>query len=248
MANSIYISMSAAIAADNRLDVVANNVANVNTAGFKQKRMAFQDFLVKEGPDGITDKGFSAMTVTQTDLTSGGLQPTGNPLDVALSGPGFFMVRGPDGDLLTRNGSFRISADGTLVNSEGLQVLGGAAGGGQGGPIRVDPTKGPVTIGPSGIVEQQMRGGQAGTVIATLSIMDAEAQQLTHQGGSNYSAPATALQPVAAPDMVSGFIEKSNVNPVRGMIELIAASRDFEQATRVMNRVQQIDKRTLDVL
>ena len=108
-----------------RLEVVANNVANVNTAGFKQTRIAFQDFLVKEGPDGITDKGFSAMALTQTDLTAGGLQPTGNPLDVALSGPGFFMVRGPDGDTLTRNGSFRISADGTLVNANGMTVLGG---------------------------------------------------------------------------------------------------------------------------
>lgn len=248
MANSVYISMSAAIAADNRLDVVANNIANVNTAGFKQTRTAFQDFLVKEGPNGITDKGFSAMALTQTDLTAGGLQQTGNPLDVAISGPGFFMVRSPDGDVLTRNGSFRISSDGTLVNADGMQVLGAGAGGGAGGPIRVDPTKGRVTIGPTGVIEQQTRGGQAGTVLATLSIMDAETQQLTHKGGSNYSAPTTALQPVATPDLVSGFIEKSNVNAVRGMIELIAATRDFEQATRVMNRVQQIDKKTLDVI
>ena len=247
MANGVYISMSAAIAADRRLDVVANNVANVNTTGFKQTRTAFKDFLVKPGPDGLQDKGFSAMALTQTDTTQGGMQPTGNPLDVALSGPGFFVVRGPQGDMLTRNGSFRLSADGTLVNADGMQVL-SSAGGAVGGPIRVDPTKGAVSIGPTGIVEQQSRGDQAGTVIATLSIMDAEQAQLSHAGGSNYSAPAAALQPVAAPDMVSGFIEKSNVNPVRGMIELIAATRDFEQATRVMNRVQQIDKRTLDVI
>ena len=247
MANGVYISMSAAIAADRRLDVVANNVANVNTTGFKQTRAPFQEFLVKEGPDGLRDKGFTAMAETRTDTTQGGMQPTGNPLDVALSGPGFFMVRGPQGDLLTRNGSFRISADGTLVNSDGMAVL-SSAGGAPGGPIRVDPTKGAVSIGPTGIVEQRTRGDQAGTVLATLSVMDAESTQLTPSGGSNYSAPAAALRPVAAPDMVSGFIEKSNVNPVRGMIELIAATRDFEQATRVMNRVQQIDKRTLDVI
>ena len=107
MANGIYIGMSGAIAAQRRLDVVANNVANANTPGFRQQRAQFETFLVQTNDQRPIEKGFVAATATHTDDSAGAIMQTGNPLDVAIDGKGWFMVKDANGQsLLTRSGNF----------------------------------------------------------------------------------------------------------------------------------------------
>lgn len=242
MANSVYIPMSAAVAADNQIAVVSNNLANVDTAGYKQLRSSFQQFLVDAKGD-PAEKGFTAMVETRNDLAAGNLRQTGNPLDVALGGDGFLMLRTPTGDVLTRAGNMHMSSDGTLVNASGHPILTGDLERGEVSPVRVDPKGGPVTIGTDG------RLSQGGTPLASLTVVTlTEPAQLQHLEGSNYTAPREVLRAAPTPDVQQGYLEDSNVNAVHGMIELISANRDFERASKLMNQFHQLDKRTLDVI
>ncbi len=242
MANSVYIPMSAAVAADRQLSVVSNNLANVDTAGFKQLRTSFRSFLV-DAEGAPNEKGFTAMVETRNDLGMGSLRQTGNPLDVALGSDGFLMLRTPNGDVLTRAGNMHMSSDGTIVNASGHPVLGGDLEQGELSPVRVDPRGGPVTIGTDG------RLSQGGTPLAKLTVVTLDdPTALQHLEGSNYTAPVERLSTAAAPELQQGYLEDSNVNAVHGMIQLIEANRDFERASKLMNQFQQLDKRSLDVI
>ena len=242
MANSVYIPLSAAVAADRQITVVSNNLANVDTTGYKQLRTSFQEFLVEA--DGETpEKGFTAMVETRNDLRAGAVRKTGNPLDVALGGDGFLMLRTPNGDVLTRAGNLHVGPDGTLVNAAGHPVLSGDPTTGPMNPIRVAPDGGRIDIGMDGRIEQ------SGTPLATLAVVTvSEPQQLAHLEGSVYTAPREALATAPSPEVLQGHLESSNVNAVHGMIQLIEANRDFERATKLMNQFQQLDKRALDVV
>lgn len=242
MANSVYIPMSAAVAADQKITVVSNNLANVDTAGFKQLRTSFQQFLVDANGE-TPEKGFTAMVETRNDLGGGVMRQTGNPLDVALGGDGFLMLRTPTGDVLTRAGNLHMAGDGTLVNAAGHPVLAGDVRTEDMAPVRVNPDGGRVEIGPDG------RVSQGGTPLATMAVVTVtDPQQLSHLEGSNFTAPRESLAPVARPDLQQGYLEESNVNAVHGMIALIEANRDFERASKLMNQFNQLDKRALDVI
>ncbi len=238
MANGQYIALSAAVAHGTQLEVIANNLANVNTAGYKQLRTSFDQFLVDA--KGQSSKGFTAVSSMKADLSAGTMQQTGNPLDVSIHGSGFFMVRTPQGDRLTRAGSFRIAQDGALLDSGGHAVLTGSASG-QRAPIRVSGD-GPVTITPAGDVEQD------GTIVARLAIVDVTAEELTAMGDATYDAPPNALVDVTAPELATGFIESSNVNAIRGMVDLIETTRAYEQSQRLMSQYQRLDRRTIDIV
>ena len=240
MANGTYIPMSAAVAASSQLEVLANNLANANTVGFKQTRTAFSSHMVEAERGLQSEKGFSAMALTQADMSAGGIRQTGNPLDLALSGPGFFMVRTPRGDVLTRAGNFVMNAEGTITDTNGNPVLGGSTGG-QRQPITVRPEGGPVTIGQDGVFRQD------GTDLATLSIVDVNPEDLSHLGDATYTAPAGKLTPSATATVMAGYLEDSNVNSVRGMIELIEVTRSYESAHRVMSKYQQVDDETMKI-
>ncbi len=241
MANGVYIAMSAAVAASKQLAVTANNIANVNTTGYKQTRTAFDAFLVSSNDGTESEKGFTAMTLTKSDMSVGNLERTGNPLDAALTGPGFFVVRTPTQQVLTRAGSFRISVDGTLVSPQGHPVLGGDAPGSL-TPVRVAPNGGPVTLGPGGEVEQD------GTVLATLAVVDVDESKLSKIGDTAFSAPVNAYVHLPKPSVQQGYLERSNVNALRGMIELIEVSRDYERSAKIMSKFRRSDSQVLDVL
>ncbi|TPV95498.1 MAG: flagellar hook basal-body protein [Myxococcales bacterium FL481] len=241
MANGVYIAMSAAVAAERQLSVTANNLANVNTTGYKQTRTAFDAYLVKTLDGAPEEKGFTAMSLTQSDLRAGALETTGNPLDAALAGPGFFVVQTPDGEQLTRAGSFRLNEQGTLVTALGHPVLTGS-GAGRRAPIQIDPGGGPVTLGSRGEV------AQAGTVLASLAIVNVDPSSLTKVGDTAFRAPAEAYIDVGDPIMSSGYLERSNVNPIRGMIELIGATREYERSAKIMSKYRSLDRRTLEIV
>ncbi len=233
MANGVYIPMSGAMAAEKRLEVVANNVANANTPGFRQQRVAFQSFLVDTESSKPAEKGFVGVGEGRVDLTAGAIQTTGNPLDVALDGPGFFMVQGEGGTMLTRNGALRMQADGTLVDGGGLPVLGTNRA-----PIRLRPDGGQPSVGADGSVSQN------GTTIATLGVVTVDPARLQPVGDMHMRAAPQDLVP-AKTSVIAGALESSNVNPVRGLVELVQLTQDFQTQNRVMTEYRKLDQKTL---
>lgn len=238
MANGIYIGMSGAIAAQRRLDVVANNVANANTPGFRQQRAQFETFLVKTNDQRPIEKGFVAATGTWTDDTGGAIMQTGNPLDVAIEGKGYFAVRGANGQpLLTRAGNFHLGADGTLLDTIGNAVLSGP--GGSGGPITLRPEGGQPSVGSDGSISQD------GTVVATLSLVDVDPSKLQPVGNTHFSTAPANMLPLANATVAGGALESSNVNPVRGLVELVQLTQDFQSSQKVMAEYRRLDQRLL---
>lgn len=234
MANGIYIPMSGAMAAEKRLDVVANNVANANTPGFRQQRVSFSSFMVATDGKRPAEKGFVGVAEGRVDLTPGAIATTGNPLDVALDGPGFFLVQGEGGPLLTRNGALRMRTDGTLVDGGNLPVLGTNRA-----PIRLRPDGGQPSVGADGSVSQ------AGTTIATMAVVTVDdPTRLQPVGDMHLRAAPEDMQPATTP-VVSGALESSNMNPVRGLVELVQLTQDFQTHHRLMNEYRKLDQKTL---
>jgi flagellar basal-body rod protein FlgF len=210
------------------LELTANNIANVNTSGYRGQIPSFQSLLMS-GTNGRAMNGwngrineFSILNGSRLDLGQGNLEHTGNPLDFAIEGPGFFTVQTKAGTLYTRNGTFRISAAGQLVSAAGDPVLGAS------GPIAVPG--GPVAISSDGTVS--VNGAVAGKLrIVELSAASAVAPA----GGSYYSVEAKDAKFALNSVVRQGMLESSNVNPVAAMVGLISAQRQAEMVQRAMS-------------
>src|SRR6185503_11416178 len=168
MENTLLVGLSRQVALGRQLDVVANNVANINTTGFKSDGSIFEEFIAPTAREnGFRGADRSVRFVNDRgiwhDMAQGAMQQTGNPLDVAIDGQGFFTVQAPGGDRYTRNGAFQISSTGQLVSSEGMPVLG------ENGPITFQPgdrnvmisKDGRVTVNEGGSVKTE---GYRGTI------------------------------------------------------------------------------------
>src|SRR6186713_252066 len=149
MENAALVGLSRQIALQRELDVVANNIANMNTTGYKADNVVFHEHLMPaaranqfRGNDRAVS--FVQDRATWLDLSQGAIKQTGNPLDVAVSGDAYLVLQTPKGERYTRNGAFQISATGQLVNSEGMAVMG------QGGPIVFQPDDHSISIGNDG--------------------------------------------------------------------------------------------------
>jgi flagellar basal-body rod protein FlgF len=194
------------------VDVITNNLANANTTGFKRD---FGHILQNE-------TGFDIGT--RVDLSTGDLLPTGNDLDVAINGQGFFAIQTPNGVRYTRNGSFSLNAGGELVTKDGMQVLNSS-----GATINIGHGK--VAIQDSGIVT--VDGSEAATLkIATFN----DSQKLQKEGLSRFiwNGPADAVQDVADPHLKSNALERSNVNAMDEMVHLMSAYREFEAVQKTL--------------
>jgi flagellar basal-body rod protein FlgF/flagellar basal-body rod protein FlgG len=224
-----YAACTALKTQSSALELIANNVANINTTGYRAQLPSFESLLV-EGRNSTPSNGwsrlvnqFAVLDRARLDLTEGNLQRTGNPLDLALDGPGFFAVQTKAGVLYTRDGNFRLSATGQLSTASGDAVLGTA------GPINV-PESAQIAIGPDGTISL------AGAVTGKLLLVEfAPGAQLTAVGGQYYSAPAKAATPALHTQIEAGMLESSNVNPVAAVVALITAQRQAEMVGRAMS-------------
>src|SRR6185369_563069 len=149
MNSGMYSALSGNIAAMKRMEIISNNLANVNTPGFKKDKMLFESMLAGASNPPAVPQGSTADPILQKDnvyidYEAGTVAQTGNPLDLAIEGDGFFVVNTPEGPAYTRQGNFRVAADGTLVTVDGFPVMG------QGGAIRVQGSK--VEVDPKGVV------------------------------------------------------------------------------------------------
>lgn len=251
MPGEIYMAAAAAIAYEKRLEVIANNLANVNTAGFKRDEVAFQAYLTSaEGqaqavqPPYQTPPSGSQFWISyesRTDFSPGPIKMTGNPLDVAMNGKGFFSVESPNGTVYTRRGNFTLSSEGTLVTQEGWPVQGEG-----GGEIRIEgrnggPNGNQVSIGRDGTVQVN------GRMVGRLNVEDfPQPGSLTRtEKGYFKTAGGAAGEPVEEVNVAQGFLEMSNVEAVHGMVEMIEILRGYESYQRVIRAVDDVNAKSI---
>lgn len=251
MQTSMYNALYGALTQENRLAITANNLANVNTTGFKRETMAFQDVFHRFGNDILDpftainersmlpapeDTAQVRIALTHIDFSQGPVKQTGNPLDVALQGEGFFKIRTPEGDLYTRNGSFRLTPSGELVTQQGFPVLG------DGGPITLEPNA-QVLIGPDGQIQAD------GEPIGILNLVTFTNLQALEKLGHNLFRfrPGTraAEQPAVNTTVAQGYLESANVEVVGEMVNMIAAQRSFEAYQKVMQTALEADQKLI---
>lgn len=223
MENSIYVGLSRQMVLKNNMDIIANNIANVNTPGFRGQNLMFKEYL--SDPRGNEFPMSFVYDVGQYDATDAGpVQTTNNPLDVALNGPGFLGVIGPDGQVgYTRAGQFELSADGTLITAGGFPV---ASEGGSSIAIPAGSTS--VSIDKKGVVSNQ--DGPVGK----LMVVEFENLQRLNPQGNNIYKTDLAPQPAENTTVNSGQIEGSNVKPVIEMTRMIDTLRSFQGVQQIL--------------
>lgn len=242
MSDGIYAALSGAVASERALDVVANNVANVGTTGFRGERLAFRESVSRATGGGQVPVSlrYTELEETRIDTSEGPLRQTGNPLDLAISGDAFFAVQGPDGPRFTRDGSFVVGADGVLRTHQGLAVRAEGA-------LDRPPTEIVVPAGTTSVsVASDGTLSSGDRVLGRVALVRFEhTSQLHAEGGSLLVAerPSDAV-PAMESTVVSGFLEGANVGPISGMNELITASRSFEAFQRVIQTFRSLDERT----
>lgn len=225
-----YIILSRLALQSRSTEVLAHNVANADTPGFRAMRPVFAAFISQQtgtaSPAGGRPIAFVQDRATWREMDPGEQQTTGNPLDVAISGAGFFAVETPRGERFTRAGRFSIGENGRIVDMEGQPVLGD-----QGQPIAVSPNDTRITIQGDGTIRSEN-----GT-LGKLRVVDfANPQSLRAEGDRLFDAAGEQAQPVDRPAVVQGALERSNVRPIIEMTRLTAELREFQYAAQFAER------------
>jgi len=226
--DSGYYAACAGLAAQTQaLELVAHNLANLSTTGFRGEQTTFRSLLAgrpgaNANPINIAVNNFGVLSGSRFDLASGSLAPTGNALDVAVAGSGFLVVQSAQGVLYTRDGSFHMSPTGQLVTSQGNTVLG---------------EQGAVTL-PNGNVAISSDGTISvdGAVVDKLRLVEfPPGTSFTAVGDATYSAPAGSAVVAADSSVRQGMLEGSNVSPTESVVQLITVQRNAEMMARVLS-------------
>ena len=226
MQNAQLVSLSRQIALQRQMDVVANNIANLNTAGFKAEDMLFEQYNMPVAADndfrGSQTVAYTEDWATVHDMANGPIEQTGNPLDVALSGPGFLTVQTPNGNRYTRDGALAINASGTLVDLDGNPVLS------SNGPVTFAPDETDITISKDGTISSSQG------IKGQLSVAEfADPQQMTRAGNNLWDGPNP--QPNVNTTVIQGSVEQSNVSGVTEMATMMKVQRAYEQMADLMS-------------
>ncbi len=234
MNSGMYAALSGSVASQQRLDVLANNLANVNTAGFKRDRMVFESMLAavknpSQESGTLTDTTSIPKINFTTDYSAGPVKATENSLDVALDGDGFFVLETPQGKGYTRQGNFHLDAGGRMVSAAGYPVLG------NGGPITIKG--GSVKIDASGGVFVD------GNRVAGIDLVDFPKPYPLEKKGETLFIPAASgasETPAKNTSVRQGFLEQSNVNPILEMTQLIETTRYYESCLKALRNYDEI--------
>lgn len=227
MDSGFYAACTALMARSQTLDLIANNLANISTPGYRAQHDSFRSLFATSSDvplSGLNQavNDYSVLGDSQLDLSQGNLEKTGNELDLAIQGKGFFVVKNSGGPLFTRDGNFHVSAKGQLVTSNGDLVLGS-----DDRPITI--VGAPVSISPDGTLS--VNGALAGQ----LKVVDfPPGTPLEAVGKTNYAAPDKTAIPATQASVQQGMLESSNVNPVASSIELITVQRYAELMQRAL--------------
>ncbi len=263
MSKGIYTAVSGAMAQTQKLETIANNLANVNTPGFKRDSQIFKEYLtayekepsvvqVPRIPASIEsfydmqggDKSFVDTAGTYTDFQQGFLKQTGNPLDIGIEGKGFFEVLTPDGVKLTRSGNFSLDSEGRIVTKQGYPVLkdGGLGADPQSRIIKTNGAK--LTVSPQGEI---FEGAENHGKIAILDVGNRDSLLKTGSGLFGFKDNLDAKMTLATDSVIhQGTLEASNVNTVREMTDMITATRTFESTQKAIQAYDEMQKRLVN--
>jgi flagellar basal-body rod protein FlgF len=228
MSSGIYVATAGAVAQSNALDATANNIANASTAGFHGDRVTFREALTAAKSPDVSMVGCGT---TRVDNQAGALQQTGNPLDVALDGDGYLAVSTSNGARYTRAGNLQLDDTGQLVTADGLAVRGSG-----GASIKIPAGASTISIATDGLVSAD------GTQVGKLELARFSPNQLKREGGSLFSATG---EPIGGdpPKVRSGMLEGSNVNIVRGVVDLVKVSRTYESLMKMIQGYHDVESR-----
>ncbi len=239
MENPTYLVLSRMVAQTNAMDVIANNIANASTPGFKETNMQFSSYVTPDGSKvpGGSSLAFASSDGAWRDTQTGTVKYTGSALDLAITGDGYFTVTTPNGSRLTRDGAFGLLPDGTLATASGAQVQDTA-----GAPISVPANAGTLTITADGVINGA--NGQIGRI----GVVDVADPQTLRAAGDNQFIANQPTKPATTPGIVQGALEQSNVSPVMMITKMMETSQDFQfnaqflqaEQTRQMSAISQI--------
>ncbi len=252
MQDSMYSAMFGAMTQEHRMNIIANNLANVNTTGYKQDRFAFEDTMIHFAHERIMQPVLSLrdkelfpdpvhlskvrMTDERVDLSQGPLKQTDAPLDLALMGDGFFKVRTEAGDFLTRNGNFQLTPDGVLVTSQGYPVLAG------GGEVEIPPNS-TIRVDGNGTIFAN------GEELAQLDVVGVNDPAGIRKHGHNlfalYEERGGLEVELEERQVLQGYLEQPNVNVVEEMVNMIETQRAFEAYQKVITNAKDTDDRLI---
>jgi flagellar basal-body rod protein FlgF len=250
MENTLLVGLSRQMTLERQMDVIANNVANVNTNGFKADRSLFAEYLMPTAREDNfvagRDRRLSHVIDRATfhDFAQGSPDQTKNPLDVAIGGDGMFVVQTPAGERYTRDGSFQIDNQGQLVNASGYPVLG------NNGPIRFQQTDKQINIAADGTITVLEGTNRIDSIRAKLRIVNfTQPQRLRKEGSNLYSlGEGNAAQADTKSVLHQGFIERSNVNSIHEMSRLIEVSRTYTQIASMLQQQHDLHRTAIDKL
>jgi len=223
MSVGIYRAAVAMSGHERRLDTIAANLANLETPGYKRVGTAAHEFLVRRGSDEVR----GLVLESQVDFSQGNLERTGGVYDLALVGDGFFAVEGPEGEMYTRGGSFRTTADGALVTEEGFQVAWKTRS------AAINPTGLPVVVNGEGFVRQ----GTSELGQLKLAAFEDNARLRQHDGGF-WIAPASLKEATSTAAVHQYSLEESNATGVEEVIAMIAVQRAFGAVSNLVTSMQ----------
>ena len=229
MDRMIYLSMSGAKAAMQRQDVLANNLANVSTVGFRAELAAFRAVPVQGS--GASTRVYALESTVGANHAPGAVQATGRNLDVAMKGNAWLAVQGLDGtEAYTRAGALDVNSEGLLVTKGGLTVLG------DGGPITV-PANSEVSIAGDGTVSAKTANGRS-TSVGRLKLVTPESPAVLTRGPDGLFRAESELSADTTARVQDGALEGSNVSAVETMVAMIAAGRQFEQQMKLLQTAE----------
>lgn len=264
MSKGLFTAVSGAMAQSAKLDTIANNLANVNTPGFKRDQQLFREYLTAYEKEPSTvevpripasiesfydmqggDKSYVDIDGTSTDFSQGGLKSTGNALDMAIEGGGLFEVLTPQGVRFTRSGSFSIDGEGRLVTKQGHPVLrDGTPGSDPTGRVIQFTSGNPITVSQNGEIFQN------GEAVGRLSLVNVDNPDALLKQGTSLYALKDNLQPqlsVATDAKIhQGFVEASNVNIIQEMTDMIATTRVFESTQKAIQAYDQMNQKAVN--
>jgi len=243
MENPSYIALSHQMALRRQMDVIATNIANSSTPSFKAERLMFEELVAGKAPypaSGGPRRGLSFVNEAGMlrDTTDGGMIQTGNTLDLAINGAGYFVVETPAGPRYTRNGNFRLDQDGRIVTNDGYALLDG-----QNQPIRVRPGETRIEISAKGAVATE--SGEVGRI----RIVAFEDEQSLRKMGSGLYDTDQDPQPAGpATDVRQGMIEGSNVKSVVEITTMMEVMRRYQSAQKMIDSEHELHRRAIEKL
>ena len=237
MEASLYVATATQRNIEKQLVVVANNIANSNTVGFRAESIDFNSLISTTAKDPVH---FPVVAGMRASYEQGALVETGNPYDVAISGDGWFAITTPAGTAYTRDGRLEVNPFGELQTLEGFPVLDSGEA-----PIQLDPSAGVPTIHPDGRIEQN------GSQVASLGLFEITKENMTGRYTNTSfftNVPATPIAPGTDTTITQRYVESSNVNAVKEMAHLMTITQAFESATALIGRADDTLSKSINEL